>query len=65
MRYSSEPKDTIFVKGYIFLSFGKNSGTQLSSKYSQKLLDSAKKSAKDALKTASKSAIQKNSRSNW
>ena len=34
-------------------------GTQLSSKYGQKLLDSAKKSTTDAIKTASKRAIQK------
>ena len=41
------------------LSFAKNMGTQLSSKYGQKLLDSAKKSTTDAIKTASKRAIQK------
>ena len=34
-------------------------GKNLSNKYSQKLLDSAKKSATDAIKTASKRAIQK------
>ena len=34
-------------------------GKSLSSKYSQKLLDSAKKSTTDAIKTASKRAIQK------
>ena len=34
-------------------------GKSLSSKYGQKLLDSAKKSATDAIKTASKRAIQK------
>ena len=34
-------------------------GTNLSSKYSQKLLYSAKKSTTDALKTASKRVIQK------
>ena len=33
--------------------------THLSNKYSQKLLDSAKKSTADAIKTASKRAIQK------
>ena len=33
--------------------------TNLSNKYSQKLFDSAKKSATDAIKTASKRAIQK------
>ena len=42
-----------------FLSFAKNMGTQLSSKYGQKLLDSAKKSTTDVIKTASKRAIQK------
>ena len=34
-------------------------GTHLSNKYSQKLLNTAKKSATDAVKTASKRAIQK------
>ena len=34
-------------------------GTHLSNKYSQKLLDTAKKSTTDAIKTASKRAIQK------
>ena len=34
-------------------------GKSLSSKYGQKLLDSAKKSTTDAIKTASKRAIQK------
>ena len=59
MRYSVEPNDRIYVKGYGFLSFAKIMGTQLSSKYSQKLLDSAKKLTADAIKTASKRAIQK------
>ena len=59
MRYSIEPSDRIYVKGYEFLSFAKNMGKSLSSKYSQKLLDSAKKSTTDAIKTASKRAIQK------
>ena len=43
MRYSTEPRDGIYVKGYGFLSFAKNMDKHLSSKYSQKLLDSAKK----------------------
>ena len=43
MRYSIESKDRISVKGYGFLSLAKNMSTQLSSKYSQKLLDSTKK----------------------
>ena len=55
MRYSIEPRDRIYVKGYGFLSFAKN----LSNKYSQKLIDTAKKSTTDAIKTASKRAIQK------
>ena len=59
MRYSIEPKDRIHVKGYGFLSFAKNMGKNLSNKFGQKLLDSAKKSTTDAIKIASKSAIQK------
>ena len=59
MRYSIKPKDRIYVKGYGFLSFAKNLGKTLSNKYSQKLLDSAKKSTTDTIKTASKKEIQK------
>ena len=59
MRYSIEPRDRLYVKGYCFLSFAKNMGKSLSNKYGQKLLDSAKKSTTDAIKTASKRAIQK------
>ena len=51
MRHSIEPRDRIYVKGYGFLSFAKNMGKSLSSKYGQKLFDSAKKST-DAIKTA-------------
>ena len=65
MRYSIGPKDRIYVKGYGFLSFAKNMGKNLSNKYRQKPLGSAKKSTTDAIKTASKRAIQKISRSNW
>ena len=59
MRYSVEPKDRIYVKGYGFLSFAKKIGKNLNNKYSKKLLDSAKKSITEAIKTASKRAIQK------
>ena len=59
IRYSIEPRDRIYVKGYGFLSFAKNMGKSLSNKYGQKLLDSAKKSTTDAIKTASERAIQK------
>ena len=55
MRYSLEPRDRIYVKGYGFLSFARN----MSNKYGQKFVDTAKKSATDAVKTASKKAIQK------
>ena len=52
MRYSVEPRERRYVKGY---GLGKN----LSNEYGQKLIDSAKKSATDALKTTIKRAIQK------
>ena len=63
MRYSIEPRNRIYVKGYGFLFFaksmGKNIGKNLNSKYSQKLLDSAEKSTTETAKVASKRAIQK------
>ena len=59
MRYLTEPRDRIYVKGYGFLSFAKYMGINLSNKYGQKRLDSAKKSTTDAIKSASKRAIQK------
>ena len=59
MRYSIEPRDKIYVKGYGFLSFAENMGKSLSNKYGQKLLDRAKKSATVAIKPESKRAIQK------
>ena len=62
-RYSIEPRNRIYGKGYGFLSFAKNMGKNLSNKYGQKLIDSAKTSRTDATKTASKRAIQKNRRS--
>ena len=65
MRYSIEPKER-HVKGYGFLSFARSIGTHAtkvaknkSSEYSQKIADTAKKSATDAINTASKRAIQK------
>ena len=59
MRYSIGPKNGIYLKGYGFLSFAKNMGKNLSNKHSQKLIDTAKKSATDAVKIASKRVIQK------
>ena len=58
MRYSIEPRERIYVKGYGFLSFAENIGRNLSNRYGEKLVDTAKKSAADALKNASKRAIQ-------
>ena len=66
MRYSIEPRERRYVKGYGFLSFARNLGTHatkvaknFNNKYGQKLADSTKKSATDALKIAGKRAIQK------
>ena len=55
MRYSIEPRDRIYVKGYGFMSFARSK----SYKYGKKLPNTAKKSATDEVKTASKRAIQK------
>ena len=55
MRYSLEPRDRVYVKGYGFMSFARS----MSNKYGKKLVDTAKKSATDAIKTASKRAMQK------
>ena len=59
MRGLIEPKDRMYVKECGFLSFAKNMGKNVSSKYDQNLLDSAKISTTDAIKTASKRTIQK------
>ena len=58
--YLIDPNDQAFVKGYGFLSLAKNMNKNigkyrnknLSSKYSQRLLDHAKQSATDAVETA-------------
>ena len=59
MRYSIEPRDRIYVKGYGFLSFAKNMDKSLSNKYGQKVLDSAKKSTTDAIKQHRKEQFKK------
>ena len=73
MRYSVQPRDQIFVKGYRFWSFAKNMvknigksiSKNLSGKYSpgmlamrQRFLDHTKQSATDVFKTATKRAIE-------
>ena len=40
MRYSIEPRDRIYVKGYGFLYFTKNIGKNLSKKYLIQIFDS-------------------------
>ena len=55
MRFSLEPRDRIYVKGYVFMSFARS----MSNKYGKKFVDTAKKCATDSTKTASKRAIQK------
>ena len=42
MRYAIEPRNRIYVKGYGSFSFAKNMGNNLSNKYCQKLIDTAK-----------------------
>ena len=59
MRYSIEPRDTIYVKGYGFLSFARNMETHLNNKYNQKRLDTAKKSTTNTIKTAQKEQSKK------
>ena len=64
IRYSVEPTDRIYVKGYGFLSFAKNIDKNLSNKYGQKLLDSSKKIHNRCNKNCIKKSNSKNSRSN-
>ena len=54
MRYSIEAKNRIYINTCGVLFFSKNIGKYLRNKYSQTLLDSAKKYTTHAMKTASK-----------
>ena len=65
MRCSIKPGDRRYVNGYGFLSFAKIIDKNINSKYSQNLLDSAKKSVTVAIKIASRKTYSKNIRSNW
>ena len=47
------------MKGYGFMSFAKNIGKNSSNKYSEKIINTTKRSAMDAIKKASQRAIQK------
>ena len=66
MRYSFQPRDWIFLKGYGLLPFAKKSKSiskniskNVSLKYNQKRLNHAKQSSADALKISLEKAIQK------
>ena len=43
MRYSIEPRERRYVKGYGFLSFAKNIGRNSNNRYGPKLVNTAKK----------------------
>ena len=51
IRYSIKSRERRYVKAYGLFSFAKKIGRNLSNKYDQKLVDSAKTSATDALKS--------------
>ena len=55
MRYSTEPRFRIYVKGYAFLSFARTFGD----KYGKKIMDTSTKTGIDAAKTTSKRVVQK------
>ena len=67
MHRSVQPRDQIFVEGYGFFSFAKNTGKNvgkttsknLSGKYSQKILDMLNNPQKMLLKLLQKKAIKK------
>ena len=68
MRYSIEPRERRHVKGYGFLSIARNIGTHatkvaknMSNKYSQKLIDTAKKICNRCNKDCFKKNNSKNS----
>ena len=69
IRYSTESRDRILMKGYGILSFAenivKNLSKNLNRGYSQNFLDHAKTFITETHKTTSKRVTQKNSRSNW
>ena len=74
MRYSIEPRERRYIKGYGFLSFARNfgykygkklmntaikTGTNINSKYSKKLADIAIKTGKDFATIAGKKIVHK------
>ena len=61
MRYSIEPRERRYVKGYGFMSFARN----FSDKYSKSLMDKGINLSKTFAKTAGKKILKKNRKSNW
>ena len=74
MRYSIEPRERRYIKGYGFLSFARNfgnkygkklmntaikTGTNFNSKYGKKLTDTAIKTGKDFATIAGKKIVHK------
>ena len=59
MRYSTESRDQLCRKAYGLLSFAKNTGKNLSCKYSKKRLDCVKRSITEVSKTVSKKQFKK------
>ena len=74
MRYSIQPRERRFVKGYGFMSFARNfgnkygkklittaikTGTNFNSKYGKKLTDTAIKAGKDFATIAGKKTVHK------
>ena len=74
MRYSVEPRERRYIKGYGFLSFARNfgikygkklintaikTGTNFNSKYGKKLTDTAIKTGKDFTTIAGKKIVHK------
>ena len=77
MRYSIEPRERRYVKGYGFMSFARNFGnkygkklmnttiktsTNFNSKYGKKLTDTAIKTGKDFATIAGKKIVHKSAR---
>ena len=61
MRYSTEPRERRFVKGYGFMSFARN----FNDKYSKSLMDKGIDVSKKFAETAGKKILKKNSKNNW
>ena len=79
MRYSIEPRERRYAKGYGFLSFAKNfgyqygkklmntaikTGTDFNSKYGKKLIDTAIQTGKDFSAIAGKEILRQNLQKN-